>query len=247
MTYTEYMRKSAKYWRVFTFVFLSYFSVLISIIWVIGLAFPIVYAEFNYRRDQVLGVKYELASDTQIQTAQNIDLQTGQSNTQSASSSGGFAEIKADVNLIKPVSTDYGIVIEKINANAKIIPDIDPGNAKQYEAALSQGVAEALGSTKPGENGNLFVFSHSAQGPFAISRFNAVFYLLKELEVGDKIVIFYKGKRYTYLVYEKTVTDPKDISFLSNRYDKPVLTMQTCDPPGTLNNRLIVKAQLLGS
>lgn len=239
------MKKSPKYWRVFTIVFLSYFSVIVSVVWVLGLAFPIVYAEFNYRRDQAFGVKYELPPEPQtqqVQTSQGIQLLSGQGSSESTES----ASFRS-ANVIKPVSTDYGIVIEKINANAKIIPDVDVTNSAQYEVALAQGVAEAAGSTKPGQNGNLFVFSHSAQGPFAISRFNAVFYLLKELEKGDKIVIFYEGKRFTYLVFDKTITNPTDVSFLSNRYDKPVLTLQTCDPPGTLNNRLIVRAQLLGS
>lgn len=237
---------SARYKRIFFFRFVSYFSILISIVWVIALAFPIVTAEFNYRKDQLLGVRYVL-EETPVATPSTTFLR-GESVTQpsSATPSEGFVQ-NSNVNIIKPVSTDYGIVIEKINANAKVIADVDPGNESQYTQALTQGVAESRGSTKPGENGNLFIFSHSADGPFNISRYNAVFYLLKELEKGDKIVLFYEGKRFDYIVYDRTVTDPLDVSFISNRYDKPVLTLQTCDPPGTLNNRLIVRAQLLGS
>ena len=232
---------SARYKRIFLYRFVSYFSILISIVWVITLAFPIVSAEFIYRKDQLFGVRYSL--DPEIEVGSSLLSGTGSDSTQSA----GFAQIKSNTNLIKPVSTEYGIVIEKINANAKVIANIDPSSEKQYTDALSIGVAEAKGSTKPGQNGNLFIFSHSAEGPFNISRFNAVFYLLKELEKGDKIVIFNEGKRYDYVVFDKTITNPKDVSFFTNRYDKPVLTLQTCDPPGTLNNRLIVRAQLRGS
>ena len=241
------MRKSARYWRLFAWRFVSYFSILISIVWLFTLAFPIITAEFNYRRDQLFGVHYSL--EPEVTTSQGTGLLSGSGGggTEGGGNSAGFSQIQANVNIIKPASTDYGIVIEKINANAKVIPDVNPANERQYTQALAQGIAEAAGSTKPGQVGNLFVFSHSADGPFNISRYNAIFYLLKELEKGDKIVIFYQGRRFDYIVFDKTVVDPKNTEFLTNRYDKPVLTLQTCDPPGTLNNRLIVRAQLQGS
>lgn len=235
---------TARYKRIFLIRFVSYFSIMISIVWVAMIAFPIITAEFIYRKDQLLGIEYSL--EPEDPTPSTV-LLNGRGEQSQSTSSGGFRQISSNTNVIKPLSTEYGIVIEKINANAKVIPDVDPTNEKQYTQALTQGIAEAKGSTKPGQNGNLFVFSHSADGPFNISRFNAIFYLLRELEQGDKIVVFYQGKRYNYKVFDKTVTKPSDISFFTNRYDKPVLTLQTCDPPGTLNNRLIVRAQLQGS
>jgi sortase A len=239
---------SARFKRIFLIRFVSYFSILISIVWTLALVFPIITAEFTYRRDRLLGVRYTLDPGPVRAVASpsgGIGLLSGSSET--ATSSGGFSEVRSDVHIIKPVSTEFGIVIEKINANAKIIPDVDPGNEAQYTQALNQGVAQSKGSTLPGQPGNLYIFSHSTNAPWNVSRLNAVFYLLRELETGDKAVIFYQGKRYDYEVYEKTVTDAYDTSFLTNRYDKPVLTLQTCDPPGTLTNRLIVRAKLLGS
>ena len=137
--------------------------------------------------------------------------------------------------------------IEKINANAKIIPNVDAGNEKQYVNALTEGVAEALGSTPPGQPGNLYLFSHSVDAPWNIIRFNAIFYLLRELEAGDRVIVFYQNKRYDYIVYDKAIVSPQDVSFLTNKYKEPVLTLQTCDPPGTLLNRLIVRAKLVNS
>ena len=138
-------------------------------------------------------------------------------------------------------------MIEKINANAKIVAQVDPANEAAYTAALKEGIAEAAGSTEPGQPGNLFLFSHSTDAPWNIARYNAIFYLLRELQAGDRIIVFYKGRRFDYIVFDKTTTSPADISFLTNRYDKPVLTLQTCDPPGTVLNRLIVRAKLAGS
>ena len=210
--------------------YLLFFCGLIAFIFILG---PLLQAEIRYRTDRILGIK---------RTVPNIltSDQAGQA-TQS------FSSLKTQENSIIPVDTNFGIVIEKINANAKIIPDVNPGNEKQYVNALQQGVAQALGSTPPGQNGNLYLFSHSTDAPWNIIRFNAIFYLLKELEKGDRVIIFYKDKRYDYIVFDKVIAQPTDVSYLINRYDTPVLTLQTCDPPGTLLNRLIVRAKLVSS
>lgn len=223
----------------FKLVFLvRFFGYLIFSVGVLGIVFvfgPLIQAEFNYRADKILGIQRTVS---QVVTSQDTPQSGGESS---------FGEVKPKENAIIPVSTDYGIVIEKINANAKVVPNVNPASEREYTAALAQGVAEAAGSTKPGEKGNLYLFSHSTDAPWNIVRYNAIFYLLRELEPGDKVILFYKNKRYDYIVFDKTVTGPGDISYLTNRYDAPVLTLQTCDPPGTLFKRLIVRAKLAGS
>jgi len=192
---------------------------------------PVAGVELSYRKDQIFNIKHTLTGD----------LSNGQARH--------FGEINAKDpgGNIQPVSTDYGIVVEKINANAKIVAGVDPSSQADYTRALAEGVAEAQSSTVPGQPGNLYLFSHSADAPWDVTRYNAIFYLLRELSPNDRVIIFYKGVRYDYIVFDKTIVSPKDISFLTNRYDKPVLTLQTCDPPGTSLNRLIVRAKLVGS
>ena len=221
---------------VFTVRFLGYllfFCGLISFIFILG---PLVQAEVKYRTDRILGIK---------RTVPNI--LTSNETGQAGQASESFSSLKASENNIIPVSTEFGIVIEKINANARVIADVNPANEKQYVNALQLGVAEALGSTPPGVPGNLYLFSHSTDAPWNIIRFNAIFYLLREVDKGDKIIIFYKDKRYDYIVFDKVIASPTDVSYLTNRYDQPVLTLQTCDPPGTLLNRLIVRAKLVSN
>lgn len=202
---------------------------------------PVIQTEASFRIDNVFGVKHTLAP-TIINSAGQIQINPTSGTSSSFSQLSGLGS-----DQIQPVSTEYGIVIEKINANSKVIPNIDPANTDQYENALAIGVAEAAGSTPPGMPGNLYIFSHSVDAPWNVIRYNAVFYLLRELESGDKVVIFYKGRRFDYEVFDKQIIDPHDTSLLTNRYDKPVLTLQTCDPPGTLLHRLIVRAKLVGS
>lgn len=217
---------------------IAYFFIIIGSLAAVFEFGPFVLSESAYRFNRILGVRYKISSaETSVSPA-----------TPAPSGKESFGEIlKTTEKLIRPVSTEYGIVIEKINANAKIIASVDSADQKAYTNALKKGVAEAKGSTKPGEEGNLFIFAHSAEAPWNVIRYNAVFYLLRELKSGDRVSIFYNDKRYEYEVFDKVIAEPKDVSFLINRYDKPVLTLQTCDPPGTLLKRLIVRAKLVGS
>lgn len=226
---------SAHYRQTLLIRFVAYVCIFTGSLTIVGILEPVIMDELIYRWDRLAGITHQLPP-TVITSA-------GQATaTTSETSFGGLAF--GTTQTITPVDTDYGIVIEKINANAKVVAGIDPNNERQYSEALSRGVAAVAGSTEPGQPGNLYIFSHSADAPWNIVRFNAIFYLLRELEKGDKIVVFYKGRRYDYSVYDKTVASATDTTFLSNRYDKPVLTLQTCDPPGTLLNRLVVRATL---
>lgn len=209
---------------------------------------PMMEAEFKYRVDRAFGVKRTVAnvitSESTESAKENIE---DDDPGIPLPADGGFANLSTQGNNIVPVSTEFGIVIEKINANAKVVADVDAGDEKSYVKALETGVAEALGSTAPGKPGNLYLFSHSTDAPWNIVRFNAIFYLLRELEIGDRIIVFYNNKRYDYTVYDKTIAKPGDVSYLTNRYNIPVLTLQTCDPPGTLLNRLIIRAKLVNT
>lgn len=218
------------------FGYLIFFSGLASLVFILG---PLIQAEIKYRADRILGVKRTIASLTTTQRPnQESDISAGES----------FASIKqAAENEIIPISTEFGIVIEKINANAKVVANVNAGNEQEYVSALQHGVAQALGSTPPGQAGNLYLFSHSTDAPWNIIRYNAIFYLLKELEVGDRVIVFYADRRYDYIVFDKIIARPEDVSYLTNKYDTPVLTLQTCDPPGTLLNRLVVRAKLVNT
>lgn len=232
---------SAQFKKTFAIRFIAYLSVFVGGLAILFQFGPVLISEVGYQKDQLLGVKRTIAPQV-INSAGLIQ----QTNSNSASTSFGGLE-GLTTTQITPVSTDFGIVIPKIDANSVVIPDIDPSNTVQYTAALAKGVAEAQGSTPPGQNGNLYIFSHSVDAPWNVARFNAVFYLLRDLSSGDEVDIFYQGRRYQYSVFDKQIVDPSNVSLLEARYDKPVLTLQTCDPPGFLTHRLIVRAKLVGT
>jgi len=199
---------------------------------------PLVGAEFNYRKDKILGIK---------RTVPRIITSRDQQQATGSAAPTSFGNIAPSGDGITPLDTKFGIVIEKINANARVIANVDPGSESQYSQALTQGVAHAKGTNFPGEKGNIYLFSHSTDAPWNIVRFNAIFYLLRELEPGDLVILFYNNKRYDYTVFDKHVVSPLDVLYINNKYETSVLTLQTCDPPGTLLNRLIIRAKLVGS
>ena len=146
---------------------------------------------------------------------------------------------------ILPIDTEFGLVINKINANARIIKAVDPFNSSEYQIALSKGIAHAKTSALPGEGGNIFLFSHSSSDLGLATRYNSIFYLLDKLETGDTAEIYYQNKKYTYILSKKIIVDPVEVSYLDRISTEPTLTLMTCWPPGTSLKRLIASFTIL--
>lgn len=145
---------------------------------------------------------------------------------------------------ITPQSTQFGIVIEKIGVNAPVIADVPVSDKNSYLKALERGVAHAQGTVKPGQNGNSYLFAHSALDFWNYGPYSGVFNLLRKLEVGDRIVVFYNEQRFDYYVTDKEVVPGFNTTPLTRSFPTPYLTLQTCDPPGVALNRLIITAEL---
>lgn len=157
-------------------------------------------------------------------------------------------EMADQIVAVQKEARDYGVgsyfsvVIPKINASADVVPNVDAGDKLSYEKALKEGVAHAKGTYFPGHGKNIYLFSHSTNFDFNVSRYNAVFYMLRKLEPGDSVIVYFADKRYDYVVQEKLVVPASDTHYLTDETSEEVLYLQTCDPPGTTWKRLIVKA-----
>lgn len=215
----------------------------IGLITIVLILEPVINEELKYNFDQLFNRQHNLPKVVTSEGNQAIILPTPGVATPTPSSSFGDV-LPGAIATIVPVSTDFGIVIEKINANAKVVANVNPADEKAYIKALGQGVVHAQGTAVPGQTGNIYLFSHSTDAPWNIVRYNAIFFLLNKLEAGDSVIMFYQGRRYDYIVFDKAIAQPLDTHFLTDTYNESVLTLQTCDPPGTLINRLIVRARL---
>lgn len=146
------------------------------------------------------------------------------------------------VQILVPEDPNFSIVIPKIGANARIISNVDASNEKEYLKSLQKGVAHALGTAFPGEEGHVFLFAHSTDYFWNVGSYNAIFYLLYKLDPRDEIDIFYKGQRYVYKVTAKKIVDTSQVEYITRKTNKEFLTLQTCWPPGTTLKRLLVFA-----
>jgi sortase A len=91
----------------------------------------------------------------------------------------------------------------------------------------------------PGEGGNLAIAGHRTHRGAP-----SYFYTLDQLKPGDTILIHRGNGTWTYRVERLFTTTAYDRSVLAAT-PEPVLTLTTCDPPGTEDLRLIVRARLV--
>lgn len=147
---------------------------------------------------------------------------------------------------VDPASKDFGLVIERIGVNVPIVRDVPVWDEDAYMEALKGGVAHASSSAYPSTNpGNVYLFAHASLNFWKLGQYSTVFNLLRKLEKGDKIHVFYEGEDYIYRVLSVEKVKGWDTYPLTRAVIEPVLTLQTCDPPGTTINRLVVTAELL--
>ncbi len=222
------------------------FLVLFALYGVVMTFGPAIYIEILYRFNHLRNVTYvvsapsgKITDTTQVRRPADIPIQTGTiQSTFFGNLTGGNK-----VEILSPVSAQFGLIIPKIGANVAIFPNVDAGNPEKYLPILQKGVAHAAGTVFPGVGGNIYLFAHSTDAFWNVGRYNAVFYLLKELTNGDEIDVFYNGVRHKYIVYNKSIADPSEVKYLTDVIPYERLTLQTCWPPGTTLKRLLVFAR----
>lgn len=225
-----------EYIRVFILRTVGNFLVLSSL-FMIGKTFSQpVSQEIRYFVERQAKKEYVVASNKQEMAKYAL-----QKNTQPKGALGSLLNIKP-VEVMVPEDPNFSVVIPKIGANARILPNIDVADEKTYLAALQKGVAHAMGTAFPGEGGHIFLFAHSTDYFWNVGTYNAVFYLLHKLDKGDEIDLFFKGQRYKYIVVETSIVDPSQVEYLTRKTDREFVTLQTCWPPGTTLKRLLVFA-----
>ncbi len=198
----------------------------------VGLSFgPVIVDEVWYKLKQLKDQSYKLSGDA----------------SDDAIDDSVFARFLSTRPIsIEPVNRDFSIVIEKIGVNAPIVADVSVTDEKAYLEALNSGVAHAITSKYPSENpGNTYLFAHASVDFWRMGKYSKVFNLLRKLEYGDRIHVFYKDKTYVYEVKNKEIYQGWDTYPISRSVIEPVLTLQTCDPPGTTRNRLVVTSTLI--
>jgi len=121
------------------------------------------------------------------------------------------------------------LVIPKIDVDVPVLEGDD------WEL-LKKGAGHHIGTANPGERGNVYISGHN-------DIFGQIFRRLEELDLGDEVVVYAGARSYRYVVREKRIVEPTDVSVMYPT-SEPILSLQTCYPYMVDTHRLVVIAQL---
>ena len=132
----------------------------------------------------------------------------------------------------EPIPQENTLVIPSINMQ-EVIYD----GASIY--TLNKGVWHIPKSSSPSKGSNTVLAGHRFT-----YRGAAVFYHLDKVKVGDSIVMYWEGKKYSYKVSRTYVVPPTAVEIEKPTTDAR-LTIYTCTPLWTSKSRLVIEAQRL--
>lgn len=230
---------NTEYYRVLVLRTIGNFLVFASLFMILKTFFPPLYEEARFAIGQRYQKQYVVADSPSVSAPQQQIPEPAETDRR-----GMLAKLMTgrQVEVLRPVDPNFSIIIPKVGANARIIPNVDAANEGEYLKALETGVAHTRGTAFPGQGAHIYLFAHSTDYFWNVGTYNAVFYLIYKLEPKDEIDLFYQGQRYVYKVIDKLEVNPDEVHYLTRKSNNEFLTLQTCWPPGTTLRRLLVFA-----
>lgn len=146
-------------------------------------------------------------------------------------------------------------VLAPLAGNRVIVPSLDLNlplvraaslSDTHIQEALTEGVALFPNGVDPGMQGNTVVTAHSTGEPWK-GQFRFAFLRIDRLNPGDTIFVDYGTRRHTYRVTGRRIIDPRATPALSSETPRALLTLTTCWPLWTTDQRLLVEAELVDS
>lgn len=104
---------------------------------------------------------------------------------------------------------------------------------------LKKGVGQYIGSTNPGQSGNMVLSAHN-------DVYGQIFRRLSDLQQGDQIIIYTPLHSFTYIVINSQIVEPTDVEVMAYT-PEPTVTLISCYPYLIDNQRIVVQASLQGS
>ena len=109
-----------------------------------------------------------------------------------------------------------------------------------------EGIIHLEGTGVPWQEGsNTFIVGHALG--FMWTRVPYVFYELDKMEPGDEIIVEDPtGEEYVFQVYDRMTVRPADYWVTYPEDGRTIISLQTCTPTPTFENRLVVRGELVG-
>jgi sortase A len=125
------------------------------------------------------------------------------------------------------------------------LEDIPVPTADSQVALDREGIIRLKDTGAPWEDGsNTFIVGHALG--YLWTRTTYVFYKLDQLKPGDEIIVKDQAdQEYTFKVYDRMTVKPEDYWVTYPVPDKTVISLQTCTPIPTFENRLVIRGELV--
>ncbi len=155
--------------------------------------------------------------------------------------------IENDNNITIEESIGKDFVIEETileNLNTKVIVNSIEVEGSIYEGVdsntMNKGFWHFPTSSLPGQKGNVVVIGHRYA---KLPPNRDTFFNLDKVKVGDSIEVVQNNNRFTYIVTDTIVVEKNDTSILQD-YSDYRITLITCTPLWTANQRLVIVGKL---
>ncbi len=101
---------------------------------------------------------------------------------------------------------------------------------------LKKGVAQHIGSSDPGQDGNVVLSAHN-------DVYGELFRFLDKLQPGDQVVLYTQQRQYTYIVDRTVLVEPTAVEVMAST-GSPTVTLISCYPYLVDKQRIVVFARL---
>src|SRR6266545_2641167 len=101
---------------------------------------------------------------------------------------------------------------------------------------LKKGVAQHIGSSNPGQDGNIVLSAHN-------DVYGELFRYLDKLKPGDQVILYTQQRQYTYIVDQTVLVEPTAVEVMAAT-GNPTVTLISCYPYLVDKQRIVVYARL---
>ena len=128
---------------------------------------------------------------------------------------------------------DTKITINSIEVEGKVYEGTD-------SITMDRGFWHFPISRLPGQKGNMVIIGHRYA---KLPPNRDTFFNLDKVKIGDSIEVLQNNNQFTYIVTDTKVVEKNDVSILQD-YSDYRITLITCTPLWTANQRLVIVAKL---
>ena len=156
-------------------------------------------------------------------------------------------ELQAPPEQVRPTGGGSGAAGTMTLTVPKLgLKDVAVPTGASQEELDQEGIMHLQGTGVPWQEGsNTFIVGHALG--FLYTRVPYVFYELEKMEPGDEIIAEDpNGEEYVFRVYDRMTVRPADYWVTYPEDGRTIISLQTCTPTPTFENRLVVRGELVG-